>query len=227
MRGREVHMTILGRDTYIRANNASSWGTSSGGDAWSAATNNGTATVSISSNTGVVTGVSTGSSNMQLLSTKTLSDCDLLTKVKLSAVPSASISFSVIARCDGSNTGNFYRALITTDFEIQKAIVGSGTTALATTAFSVSANTFYWVRFRLIGTSLQAMIWQDGNAAPSAWMLSATDSAITTAGRYGLRGFANSGNTNTVALFEVNDPNNLAIINSWGMSSVSPGGIFS
>jgi hypothetical protein len=55
------------------------------------------------------------------------------------------------------------------------AITPSST--LAHTA--LTANTIYHCRFQVVGTTLQARIWADGNSEPSTWNVVATDSSIT------------------------------------------------
>jgi hypothetical protein len=62
--------------------------------------------------------------------------------------------------------------------------------SVASTSFAWSTNTYYWIRFRLDGTSLKGRIWADGGAEPGTWTLEATDSAIQGAGWLGA--FANN-----------------------------------
>ena len=68
------------------------------------------------------------------------------------------------------------------------AITPSST--LAHTA--LTANTIYFVRFQVIGTTLQARIWADGAGEPGTWNVVATDSSLTS-GRLWLGGYQNSG----------------------------------
>jgi hypothetical protein len=58
---------------------------------------------------------------------------------------------------------------------------------------SFKSATWYYLRFRVNGTSLQARIWEDGTVEPSAWQVSATDSAITAAGWAGVGNFESTG----------------------------------
>jgi len=219
-------MGYIGFDTYIRANNASSWGTSSGGDTWTAASSNGTVTLSINSNTGLFNGVASGTSNIQLIGAKTITDCELLIKAEQNTVGGSS-GFSLVARSDGSNSSsaNHYRCSLTTQLSVSKSVSGT-LTSLGTFALTVSNNVFYWVRFRVVGTALMARTWQDETSEPTTWQINVTDSSLTSANQYGIRGFCSaSGITVTVAHFEALDTNNSTIIYSAGSSS--PGGVFS
>lgn len=65
-------------------------------------------------------------------------------------------------------------------------IVSGTETDLFTTTFTVSTATFYWIRFRAVGSNLYAKAWADGSSEPSSWTLTGTDSSITSAGGYGL-----------------------------------------
>ena len=50
----------------------------------------------------------------------------------------------------------------------------------------LKANSWYYCRFRVNGTSLKARIWEDGKEEPSTWQLDAVDSAISAAGWSGV-----------------------------------------
>lgn len=55
--------------------------------------------------------------------------------------------------------------------------------------FAAMGNYWFWVRFRVNGTSLKAKIWTDNQTEPD-WILSTTDSAITAAGTVGMWHYA-------------------------------------
>ena len=44
---------------------------------------------------------------------------------------------------------------------------------------ALSENTWYWIRFRVIGSSLKYRVWADGDSEPVAWDKDETDSDIT------------------------------------------------
>lgn len=68
---------------------------------------------------------------------------------------------------------------------------GSVSAELANASFTWTTETWYWVRLRATGTSIQAKIWQVGGAEPGAFQLSATSSVYPT-GRLGIRCRSNS-----------------------------------
>jgi hypothetical protein len=69
-------------------------------------------------------------------------------------------------------------------------INNSGTTTLATTSFTVTGGSFYWIRAKAVGKYLMGKIWADGGVEPTAWMVVAVDSTFSS-GQFGL--FANLG----------------------------------
>lgn len=58
-----------------------------------------------------------------------------------------------------------------------------------------AADKWYWMRFRVNGTSLSGKIWEDGQAEPADWQVTATDSAISAAGWVGVGNFESTGTT--------------------------------
>jgi len=59
--------------------------------------------------------------------------------------------------------------------------------------FNEPAGTWFLVRFRVNGTTLQARIWVDGTPEPSVWHTTVTDSAVTAAGWVGVGNFNSTG----------------------------------
>lgn len=80
---------------------------------------------------------------------------------------------------------------------LMRTVAGT-TTALNTTSGvqQVGAGR-QWVRLRVSGSTIQYKIWPDGQAEPSAWRVSVTDTSITTAGQLFVS--LNRGSTNTGA----------------------------
>lgn len=60
-------------------------------------------------------------------------------------------------------------------------------------AWTMADNTWYWVRFRANGTSIQARVWNDGSAEPSTWDISVTNSAVSAAGQTGIWAYGTAG----------------------------------
>jgi hypothetical protein len=170
----------LDADTFSRANNASNWGTASSGSTWS--TSLGTPTLTIASNEGHATNI-TAQANMQLGST-TSANAEGLVRVKCNNTSSTRMGISL--RQTASNT--FYHGRLSANANnlvIGKVVSGTNTD-LFTTAFTVTAGSLYWIRFRAIGTHLAAKVWADGSGEPASFTLSGTDSSITAAGGFGL-----------------------------------------
>lgn len=70
-----------------------------------------------------------------------------------------------------------------TTWTVQKIVSFSGTT-LGTKTFTISGNTTYGFRFRVVGTSLKARIWT--GTEPGTWDIDITDSTFTSAGKAGI-----------------------------------------
>jgi RHS repeat-associated protein len=78
---------------------------------------------------------------------------------------------------------NAYRLEIASNsstVKLQK-FVSSSVTDLASFTYTADTNT-QRVRFRVQGNTIQAKVWADGTSEPGSWSLTATDSAVTTAG---------------------------------------------
>lgn len=169
----------LDADTFTRANSGS-WGTASGGSTW--ASTLGSPTLSISSNEGHATGI-TAQAAMQLGSITSVNAEGL---VRVRTNNTASSRMGITLRQTATNT--FYHGRLSSNannLTIGKVVAGTNTD-LFTTAFTCNINTYYWIRFRAIGTHLAVKAWADGSGEPGTWTLSGTDSSITTAGGFGL-----------------------------------------
>lgn len=68
---------------------------------------------------------------------------------------------------------------------------GQVTTELQTVSFTWTNETWYWIRLRATGTSLQAKVWTIGSAEPGAFQINTSDSTYAT-GRLGVRCRSNS-----------------------------------
>ena len=73
-------------------------------------------------------------------------------------------------------------------------------TKLKSISFSASANTSYTIRFNIVGTTLSAKAWKTGTTEPTGWMITATDSSLTS-GQAGLRVNLQSGTAATITSF--------------------------
>lgn len=180
-------MTTLSTDTFIRANNASSWNPASDSENWTLS--RGAATLSISSNEGVCT-FSSSTTNCITLGSNTPGNCEVLVRCTQSTT-----SDSMGACLHFIDTNNFYsigQAFVSAgNFYIRKDKAGTFSTLGSSAVFTTSTGTFYWIRARITGSAgnwtLQGRIWQDGSGEPGAWTVTATDSSSTNdAGKYGI-----------------------------------------
>lgn len=167
----------LAQDTFQRPNQAL-WGTASDGQTWSGDAN--TQTVfSIANNTGQI---ANGTSTHNAVLGPTATDAEVLASGSISSFTGANLG--AVLRWTDSN--DWYRAYLTgKQLKLQKKVSGT-TTALATASFAASAGTSYTLRFQVVGSTLSARVWQTGTTEPTNWMITATDTALSS-GFCGLR----------------------------------------
>lgn len=175
---------VLEQDTFTRANQ-SGWGTASNGDTWTQ--DAGSATLSIASNEGTVTGNTTA--NRMYLGSTTSQAWEVLVRLETTFTPGTGIA-GVIFKRTASN--NYYAVHVISGSSLRLSKTISGTfTQLSTGTVTFTANNFYWIRARCVwnGTTntFYARLWQDGNSEPSTWAISGTtDNAISSAGNAGV-----------------------------------------
>lgn len=107
------------------------------------------------------------------LGSKTAGDQEATVRFALSA---ATISAGVELRYSSSSV--YYRLAATTSSLSISKNTGGGPLTLATTALTITAGTFYRLRFRVTGVlpvSLQGRVWPDGTAEPAGWTVIALD----------------------------------------------------
>jgi hypothetical protein len=76
---------------------------------------------------------------------------------------------------------------------LNKYVAGVSTAIGSGVAITYATNTWYWLRFRVNGTSLSGKFWQDGEDEPSAWTITGTDASIAAAGWVGVGVFESNG----------------------------------
>ncbi len=70
---------------------------------------------------------------------------------------------------------------------------GSGWQAIGTAAsFTFATGTWYRIRIRTVGTTIQARVWARTGSEPSTWLVDRTDSHVTSAGLLAVRGTVNA-----------------------------------
>ncbi|HYM92323.1 MAG TPA: hypothetical protein VEW91_11900, partial [bacterium] len=62
---------------------------------------------------------------------------------------------------------------------------GSAGSVIGSLNAGVTTGQSYYGRFYLVGSSLQAKVWQVGTAEPTSWQLSITDSSVSSGNHYG------------------------------------------
>jgi outer membrane protein assembly factor BamB len=169
--------TTLAQDTFQRANQTF-WGTASDGQVWGGNANK-LSVFSINNNTGQI---ANGNANYTALLGPVATDAEVLFSGSMSSFSKTNIG--AILRWTDAN--DWYRAYINgTNLIIQKKVNGV-VTALGKVAFAAQAGTSYTLRFRVVGTTLYARVWQTNTTEPSNWMVTVTDSSLTS-GSCGLR----------------------------------------
>jgi hypothetical protein len=171
---------VIAQDTLTRANQTY-WGTSSDSNVWGsdAASN---AAFSILSNKGHI--ATSGSTLNGTLGASGQTDVEVLIKFQGTALTGTD-NFGAVVRW--ADTNNWYKAYIGggSGFIVQKKVGGTAT-VLASTAFSPANNTDYYIRFRVVGTTLTANAWLASGSEPGGWMLTVTDAALSS-GYVGVR----------------------------------------
>ena len=198
--GEELSVTAIGpvlEDTFTRST-ASGWGTADTGQTW--ATSGGAAgDYGTNGSLGFVTHLATGVRKFATIGS--FADVELLTQIKVSATPSgANVIGGLVARyVDDNNSYHCWLVFTTTDglvLTIAKRVAGAFTTLdTVTLGGTYSLTTFQWLRFSVIGDTLRAKTWQDGNREPGSYRLVATDTAFTAAGPAGVHSVLLTGNT--------------------------------
>ena len=174
--------TNIVQDTFQRANQSGGWGTASDGMTWSSG-----AGLSISSNEGVITALSS-SSDFEILGTATTADGNGL--VRFASTQSGLAG--MILRHQSNGNMDLVRYNGSGQFQFMVDSAGSWS-VVSSTAYSITSGTFYWLRAELQGTNVSYKVWPDGTTEPSAWTWSGTSATITAAGTMGLYGYAQSG----------------------------------
>lgn len=71
--------------------------------------------------------------------------------------------------------------------------VSNSYSAISGETISWSADTWYWVRFQVSGSTLRAKIWEDGSSEPGSWTITGSDSSISSGGWVGLGSYEPNG----------------------------------
>lgn len=227
--GEVMRVTACNRsvyDTFARTV-ASGWGTADSGQTWTVV---GTAAnYAVGSGYGSTTFPSTGIAHIALAPAPA-PDIDMYVDIATDALATGNSLFGgPLIRATDNNNHYMCRLEFTAanaiGLTIRKRVTGTETVLGAlTTRLTHVAGTFYRVRFQVIGDSLRAKAWLTTLPEPGNWMVTATDTSITSTANIGFRGFSNTGNTNTnpqvrYANFKVINPQTFTVTRS--MNGVS------
>jgi hypothetical protein len=121
-------------------------------------------------------------------------DVEILAHVLIATLPTGVGETVGMLLARYTNISNYYIALprnasggTTKKFEIGKNVAGADTVLdNATLAFDITE--FWWLRFRIVGTSVKAKMWRHTASEPAAWTVTDTDSSHA-AGKVGLGAF--------------------------------------
>ena len=181
----------LAQDTFQRPNQAY-WGTASNGQTWGGDANVANA-FSIVNSTGQVSGNGTSYS-------ATLGPVATNAEVVFAGSMSNYSSSNLGGVLRWTNGNNWYKAYIDgTSLIVQKRVNGMYT-LLGSVPFTATAGTSYTLPFRGVGTTLFAKAWQTGTTEPTNWMITVTDTSLSS-GFCGLRMLAQNGTTATYTSF--------------------------
>ena len=99
---------------------------------------------------------------------------------------SATGTRTFVFRLSGTNGTGYAIRLRTTNFTAYRFSAGTMTSIADVTSLSLSSSSWYWVRFRINGSSVKARYWLDGDTEPGTWDVDTTDSTYSTAGQVGV-----------------------------------------
>ncbi len=167
----------LAQDTFQRSNQAL-WGMASDGHTWGGDAN----TVSAFSILNTRGQISNSNAVYNAVLGPSATDAEVLFSASLSSYSNTNLG--TVLRW--SDTNNWYKAYIDgTSLVVQKKVNGAAT-VLGSVSFTATPNTSYTLRFRVVGTTLYARVWQTGTTEPTNWMITVTDTSFST-GFCGLR----------------------------------------
>lgn len=185
---------------------------------------------------GVMSLGSVNVSRKMILAATSVLNSDQHIGTNLSAVPTgAAIRTGLIARYQDSSNFIFAVMEVQTDASIAvklfTRIAGTDTQVSTFTAYAAAtytANTWYNLRLKVVGTLYYVKIWLSGASEPGYWHLTTTITSLPSAGARGLYSQANTSNTNVTPLarfdlYSSYDSNNPVVVgnSNWIQSSSS------
>jgi PKD repeat protein len=193
--------TVLAQDAFTRSVTGG-WGSADIGGAWTITGN--AANLSVGSGVGQMN-LGAGSTRTARLNSVSSSDVDLQATMSLSAIPTGGGSYTdFIGRQVG--TSQYIAEVWVKSTGAVFVVLEQGSTVLTSVAvpgLSYTAGTQLQVRVHVTGTSpttLQAKVWPAGQAEPSTWAVTKTDTtaALQVTGSLGLQGYLSGSATSPV-----------------------------
>lgn len=178
----------LGSDQFNRLVSGT-LGTATDGNSWSA--QSGTSTLSVDGNEGQSTG-DTSTNILFLGGSSSLEDISCMFKIS-----DTTSTFGVIAF--GTNASNYYSVRVGANLQLYKTVTGASTTIGTGAAFTLSANTWYHLHLKVNEGGLYGNVWIDGSTEPVSWMVTASDTTLSS-GSTGL--YIKGANAGTVFTFD-------------------------
>ncbi len=172
---------ILAQDTFQRTDQQL-WGNASDGRTWESDANNqhNANIFSIMHGTGIIMNAQ---GTLNAILGPAISNIDVVVSGSTSQF-GQQVNFGAVLRWTDGN--NWYKAFIDgSNLVVLKRVKGV-TTQLGVIPFSAQGGVSYTLRFRAIGATLFAKVWPTNTAEPTAWMLTLTDTTLTT-GQAGVR----------------------------------------
>lgn len=180
-------------DTFDRAVQTNTWGTSTSGSAWSV--ESGSAAVwSTDGTTGVIDPAATSTSYMNITNTSMLN-----TVIEATVTPTAIVGTQSSVYLIGRffDTSNWYAAqfAFNTDGSVQvglsKLVANVATSLVSATSngTTYAAGQAVKIKFLIKDSVLMAKSWNEESPEPPDWTVVAIDTSLTTAGRVGMRAF--------------------------------------
>lgn len=123
-------------------------------------------------------------------------DVEILARVRTSSTVADQFRLTVRGSgAAGAETGyNLLFNSISNVFRLHKYVAGASTNIGNALTYAYAVNTFYYVKFRVSGSSLMGKVWlDDGLTLEPDWQVTATDTAITAAGWVGVGNFESTG----------------------------------
>src|SRR5579859_5304940 len=190
----QMPITPLARDTFQRPDQAL-WGTALDGNTWGGDANN-TAS-QIFSITGGMGKISGGKGAFNALLGQGGNNVEVMVNGSVNRFVNGS-NLGIVLRWTDAN--NWYKALIDgNNLSIIKRVNGASTT-ITTMPFSAQGGVGYSIRLRAVGATLFSRAWRSDATEPTQWMLTATDTSLTT-GQVGVRVVIQNGVEISIAAF--------------------------